>query len=155
MRKLLFAFLTLALAPRARGATVYPVENSGFEWASSEGVSLKLGAGVNAYFDSGLWLGLGHAFDVYKPEDPLHHWEIRGGETLNGVYAGVRYHDSRRLEEFEAGVSLGNYMTSIALGAVYDQPEKRLAAVTMRISVPILLFPVLLYNSYKAEQSSD
>lgn len=148
MRKLLlFALLSFA-APARADWKFAAVETSGIEWASAEGAAFKLAPGllVTDEGDPEQTFSLVHGFDVLSHADPYHHWDVVFTRGPNGAYLGTRYQNVGELSQVEAGVTLGPPFLNWGYGVIYDAKEKRLDAVTLRVTFPVLFLPVLFYN---------
>ncbi len=149
MRKARLLLLGTMLASPARAEwNVGPVESSGVEWASGEGLAFRIAPGVIVADDGEpeQTFSLTHGFDVLSHADPYHRWDLIYTRGVNGAYFGTRYQNRHDLAQLEAGVTLGAAFVNWGWGVIYDSREKRLEAVTLRATFPVLVLPWLFFN---------
>ena len=127
-------------------------EGSAVTWPSAEGAAFRLAPGAMVVFGKGpraRSVGLVYGYDVVSHSDPYHHWELGYGDGPNGVYFGARYQNKNHVDQYEGGVVLGAPFLNFGVGLIYDAGERKLHAVELRATLPVLLLPVMMWEKLR------
>ncbi len=154
MRNVVFLLLTQIFGslPARAEASLLATEATAVTWPSAEGAALRLAPGAMVLFGKGQHLrsaGLVYGYDVFSHSDPFHHWELGYGDGPNGAYFGVRYQNKNHVDQYEGGVVLGAPFLNFGVGLIYDAGERKLHAVELRATLPILSLPVMIWEKLR------